>query len=253
MWVWVRACVARLSSRPLPCGARAPRPLQTDPIVITLTDSRHRRSPQFHNPAWRYAPVVHFVRHPLAAIGSLARKCGRKPEHADVDADEPMTEEQWTNLSWAFVAENFPALPGAERPLARALHYWRVWNLAAEELASWRVRVEDYCDVPLLEHLALGGDAVLAKARRSTRPGRCKDTSRRRRRRRGPRCARDARLAAEVRGRPRGTARSRRRVRRVRCAGRRARRRGLRDTGPARAPLAHAAGGGAARVHFARF
>ena len=158
--------------RPVPALARA----QTDPIVITLTDSRHRRSPQFHNPAWRYAPVVHFVRHPLAAIGSLARKCGRKPEHADVDADEPMTEEQWTNLSWAFVAENFPALPGAERPLARALHYWRVWNLAAEELAAWRVRVEDYSRVALLEHLGLGGDAVrLAKAKAiDAIPGRCK-------------------------------------------------------------------------------
>jgi hypothetical protein len=75
-------------------------------------------APPFHE-------VFHQVRHPLPTIASA---CTFKPE------------------SWRFVAEHVPC-PLDAPPLLRAARYWHWWNRRAEEVATWRYRVEALPDV----------------------------------------------------------------------------------------------------------
>ena len=133
--------------------------MSDEPALLKRMDTPLRGGRGFANPHWTFRPIVHFVRHPLAAVGSLVRKCGRR-------ADASVSEREWSATAWAFVALNFPALPGADEPLRRAMFYWATWNRAAGEISTWTFRMERYSLAELVARLghSVGGKHA-AKAR----------------------------------------------------------------------------------------
>jgi hypothetical protein len=63
----------------------------------------------------------------------------------------------FTESSWDFISENVPCSRIAPL-IIRAATYWLLWNEKAEEIATWRYRIEDFPDLVLEEfHYRLKG------------------------------------------------------------------------------------------------
>ena len=71
---------------------------------------------------FRYRHILHQVRHPLKAIGSI------------------VNEEQ---RAWDFIQTYMPQVREHDPILVRAVNYWIYWNLAAEKMAELTYRIED--------------------------------------------------------------------------------------------------------------
>jgi hypothetical protein len=56
----------------------------------------------------------------------------------------------FTESSWDFISENVPC-PRIAPLIIRAATYWLLWNEKAEEIATWRYRIEDFPDLALEE------------------------------------------------------------------------------------------------------
>jgi hypothetical protein len=56
----------------------------------------------------------------------------------------------FTEGSWDFISENVPC-PRIAPLIIRAATYWLLWNEKAEEIATWRYRIEDFPDLLLEE------------------------------------------------------------------------------------------------------
>lgn len=71
---------------------------------------------------FRYKHILHQVRHPLKAIGSI------------------VNEEQ---RSWDFIQTYLPQVREGDPILVRAVNYWIYWNLHVERQAEFTYRIED--------------------------------------------------------------------------------------------------------------
>jgi hypothetical protein len=98
-------------------------------------------------PVTEFDRVVHLIRDPLKAIGSVLAK--------------------WQRFGrvWRHVAETVPGIAETDVTLAAAANYWLVWNGRLQEVATTRVRFED-----VLADRQMLGTAVGRPLRRSLDP-----------------------------------------------------------------------------------
>jgi hypothetical protein len=58
----------------------------------------------------------------------------------------------FSDSSWDFICDNMPCPRNAPLP-TRAAAYWLMWNEKAEQIATWRYRIEDFPDLLLREFM----------------------------------------------------------------------------------------------------